>query len=136
MLRFLLDTNIISNPNKPGPDPIVQRRMRQHQDEVAISATVWYELMHGWAFMQDGKAKQALGRYLDGVRRVTPILPYDRRAARWCAEEWARLGHKKTPPALDAEIAAVAAVHQLVMVTDNVKHFRDFSDLEVINWMS
>jgi hypothetical protein len=57
-----------------------------------------------------------------------PILPYDDRAAQWHAEERARL-YQKTPPFIDGQIAAVAVVNELTLITNNLLDERDASAL-------
>lgn len=64
-----------------------------------------------------------------------PILPYDEAAADWHARERARLvAAGRTPPLLDGQIAAVAAVNDLVLVTSNVRDFRGFDGLRIEDW--
>jgi tRNA(fMet)-specific endonuclease VapC len=59
-------------------------------------------------------------------------FPYDQEAAAWHARERARLSKRGRPPsAADGQIAAIASVHDLILVTANVKDFRRFKDLAV-----
>jgi tRNA(fMet)-specific endonuclease VapC len=63
--------------------------------------------------------------------------PYGERAARWHAIERARLtAAGRSPPFLDGQIAAVAAVHDATVVTGNVAHFEPFDGLRVENWLA
>ena len=56
-------------------------------------------------------------------------------AADWHAAERARLtGLGRTPPFVDGQIAAIAHVNGLVLVTANVADFRHFADLSVEDW--
>ncbi len=51
------------------------------------------------------------------------------------AEERARLGRSgRTPAFVDGQIAAVARVNDLVLVTGNLAHYRDFEGLVVEDW--
>jgi tRNA(fMet)-specific endonuclease VapC len=69
------------------------------------------------------------------VRRSLPILPYDEEAAAWHARERARLAKRGLPPsATDGQIAAIARVNDLVLVTANPKDFRRFQGLKVEDW--
>lgn len=64
-----------------------------------------------------------------------PILPYDERAAHWHAVERARLvAAGRTPPFVDGQIAAIAVVNDLVLVTANVADYEPFAGLTVENW--
>lgn len=71
----------------------------------------------------------------DVVGRTLPLLPYDAAAAAWHAAERARLEKRgRLPSFADGQIAAIAAVHGLVLVTRNGKDFRAFRDVEVERW--
>lgn len=64
-----------------------------------------------------------------------PILPYDEAAARWHGQEQARLARLgRTPAFIDGQIAAIAKVNGLVLVTRNLKDFENFTELSVENW--
>jgi len=82
------------------------------------------------------KKRRAIEAYLkEAVRNALPILPYDEEAASWHASERARLAKRGRPPAAaDGQVAAIARVNELVVVTANVKDFRRFEGLEVESW--
>jgi len=86
--------------------------------------------------LPESKKRSAIEAYLEeAVRGTLPILPYDEAAASWHANERARLGKRGRPPsAADGQIAAIARVNALVLVTGNVKDFRRFEGLKVENW--
>jgi len=118
------------------PDPAIVKRLDAHGPECAIAAPVWHELTYGCRRLPKGKRRTAIEAYLrDVVRRSFPNLPYDEAAATWHGEERARLeALGKPPPFVDGQIAAVAHVHGLVLVTTNVSHFGRFTGLQVENW--
>lgn len=63
------------------------------------------------------------------------MLDYDREAADWHAKERARLSaNGRTPPFVDSQIAAIARVNDLTLVTSNMDHFREFRGLKVQSW--
>jgi tRNA(fMet)-specific endonuclease VapC len=65
------------------------------------------------------------------------VAPYDSEAARWHAAERARLvAAGRTPPAVDGEIASIAATLNCVLVTANVADFASYRGLEVADWRS
>jgi tRNA(fMet)-specific endonuclease VapC len=71
----------------------------------------------------------------DVVHGSFPILPYDEAAATWHGEERARLeAHGRPAPFVDGQIAAIAHVHGLALVTTNDKDFARFKGLTVENW--
>ena len=85
--------------------------------------------------MPQGKRRESLKTYLEEVVLLIPILPYDSEAAAWHAEERARLSSAgKTPPFADGQIAAVAYVNGLTLVTFNVRDFSGFARLRIEDW--
>jgi len=53
----------------------------------------------------------------------------------WHAVERARLAARgETPAFVDGQIAAIARVHDLTLVTFNVSDFRRFDGLAVVSW--
>lgn len=135
--RFLLDTNVVSEPLRPQPSAGVMRRLREHEGEMAIPALVWHELRFGCARLARSRRREAIERYLDEVVGVSlPILDYDRRTAEWHALERARLVEAgRTPPFVDGQIAAIACVNDLILVTSNKADFQDFKGLHVRSWV-
>jgi tRNA(fMet)-specific endonuclease VapC len=135
-LRYLLDTSIVSSPISKMPDPAILKRLDKYGPECAIAAPVWHELTYGCRRLPKGKRRTAIEAYLrDVVRRSFPNLAYDEAAATWHGEERARLEALGKPaPFVDGQIAAVAHVHGLVLVTTNEAHFTGFKGLPVENW--
>jgi tRNA(fMet)-specific endonuclease VapC len=135
-LRYLLDTNVISEPLRSKPSKGILDRIRKHEGEIAIAAIVWHELLFGCARLAEGARRTAIERYLHEIVAVSfPILSYDRAAAEWQALERARLVAKgKTPSFVDAQIAAIAHVGDLTLVTANKSHFLQFQNLRVEHW--
>jgi tRNA(fMet)-specific endonuclease VapC len=135
-LSYLLDSNILSKPSRPHPNVYVQSRLLAHRHIVCTAALVLHEMCYGLARMPDGRRKQALTRHLEqAVQQRLTILPYDREAAVWHAEERARLAAQgRTPPIIDGQIAAIVMVNRLTLVTRNTNDFADFAGLTVENW--
>jgi tRNA(fMet)-specific endonuclease VapC len=100
------------------------------------SAPVIHELRYGCKLLEPSRRRADVERYIDEVvLRIYPVLAYDQAAAKWHAEERARLSKAgRPPPYFDGLIAAIAKVNGLVLVTANVKDFRAFKDLSVENW--
>lgn len=132
-LQYLLDTNVLSEPLRPVPDRRVLRWLERHREETATAAPVWHELQFGCNRLPPSAKRQKLEAYLENVLGPSLlVLPYDAKAAEWHAAERARLtGAGRTPAFVDGQIAAVAAVNQLTVVTLNPRQFRPFQGLEV-----
>ena len=86
-LRYLLDTNVISEPLRPAPDQAVVDHLREHQTEIAIASVVWHELWYGCYRLPASTKRSVIEAYLNNVvARAIPMLPYDQQAAQWHAE--------------------------------------------------
>jgi len=135
-VRFLLDTNIVSEPVVAHPQASVLERIREHSGLLAISVVTWQELLYGMHLLPAGKRLDRIEDYL--FRRVRPAIPlidFDERAAEWQAEERARLRQAGSPPSYpDSQIAATAVVNNLVLVTRNRADFTQFQGLRIENW--
>lgn len=136
MSRYLLDTNIVSEPLRPAPNPKILEQLRTHQEQLATASVVWHELLFGCHRLPASERRAAIEEYLHQVVATSiEILPYDERAAGWHAAERARLALAgRTPPFADGQIAAVARTNDLVLITLNVTDYDGFRDLRVEDW--
>ncbi len=135
MLRYLLDTNVVSQPMMKTPSAGVMRKLTAIADECAIAAPVWHELQFGCKRLPPGKRREALQDYLADVLNTFTILPYDDLAAKLHAIERVRLQELgATMPFIDGQIAAIAQINELILVTANVRDFAPFKALTVENW--
>lgn len=135
-VRFLIDTNTLSEPLRPIPNANVVEMLRRHQKEIATATIVWHELLFGCNRLPDSRKRQTIEKYLkEVVEPNIPLLAYDANAATWHATERARLASiGKTPSFADGQIAAIAKVNGLILVTNNVSDYADFLELQVENW--
>lgn len=74
-LRFLLDTNILSEIVCPAPDRRVLQRLSLHADECALCSVTWHELLYGLARMPDRARRAAAAEFvLHVVPQHFPLL--------------------------------------------------------------
>ena len=134
-LRYLLDTNVISEATRPSPNLNIVRKLTEHQREIATAAVVFHELLYGCLRLVESQKRQFLLEYINQIPLKMPILSYDPEAAQWHAEERARLSKVgKTPAFADGQIASIAYSNNLVLVTNNVSDFHFFDGLRIENW--
>ncbi|MFI3189953.1 twitching motility protein PilT [Crenothrix sp. D3] len=134
-LIYLLDTNTISEPLKEIPNQQVIEKIERYDAQIAIAAFVVYELIKGVYQLPDSKKRLKIFDYIESVLIKFPVLPYTQEAANWHGQEAARLQTiGKSPPFIDAQIAAVAKTNNLILVTRNTTDFKNFSDLQLDNW--
>ena len=134
--RFLLDTNILSEPLRPRSNSNVVRILQQHEKVIATATIVLHELLFGcYRLPTNSNKRQIIEAYLNReVRQKIPLLSYDV-AAEWFALERARLvSIGKTPAYSDGQIAAISQVNDLILVTNNVSDYADFQNLRIENW--
>lgn len=135
--RYLLDTNVLSEWQRPRPHPRVVERLAGVGGDAAMAAVVWQELRYGLERLPTGRRREIVSIYIDDLVRRFDVLPYDEPAARWHAAERARLEAQGiTRPFADAQIAATAAVRGLVLVTRNTADFEGYRGLAVESWWS
>ncbi len=136
--QFLLDTNILSEPLRPLPNPRVMELLIRHSSLTATATVVFHEMLYGCYRLPNSRKRQTIEAYLrEEVEAKLLILAYDTVAAKWHATERARLVQLgKTPPFADTQIAAIAAVNNLILVTNNVSDYADFLDIRLDNWFN
>jgi toxin FitB len=136
-MRYLLDTNVISNVVKPAPPaPLVAWMAQQSDDDLFISSFTVAEIRRGVLEKPAGRRRNQLEAWFLGPEGPQAlfagrVLPFDEDAALI----WARLmadGKSKGRPrsALDMLIAATAEANGCVVVTHNEK---DFAGVQMIN---
>ncbi|MDM8545298.1 type II toxin-antitoxin system VapC family toxin [Candidatus Venteria ishoeyi] len=136
---YLLDTNILSEVIKPQPSSPVLERINHYKAELATTSVVVHELLFGCLRLPlESKRRAKLHDYIHRIVLTgLPIYPYDTAAALWHSQERARLtAQGKTPPFTDGQIAAIAKVNNLILVTRNVSDFDKFEGLTVENWFA
>jgi hypothetical protein len=123
---YLLDTNVISGLRKAKPHGAVLAWIRAvRPDEIEIPAVVIGEIQDGAEITrkQDQAKASEIEAWLDYIMANFTVLPMDGEIFR----EWARLMVGKSDDLSgDAMIAATARIHDLTVVTRNVKDFKTF----------
>jgi toxin FitB len=129
---YLLDTNVVSEFRKPKPHGAVIAWIGTvPDDQLFVSALTLGELQAGAerTRRQDQKKAEAIDAWIDQLSEAYEIIPMDGIMFR----EWSRLMKGKSDHLLeDAMIAATARIRGLIIVTRNVRDFKDLA-VEVFN---
>lgn len=130
MSRFLLDTNVLAEfARRDGPNERVKTWLRETARELQfVSVITIAEIDRGIQLLDAGRRRSALEAWLSNGLEVWfagRILPVTRPVA----AEWAKLQAEhsrggRTLAVIDSLIAATALVHDLELVTRNVRHHK------------
>ena len=125
MNGFLLDTNVVSEPQRPRPDPAVMGWLAEVDDgRTFLSAMTLGEIRAGIAKLGADQRAAQFEATLSALRRRfgDRILPLDGDVLdRWGRLVGAALARGVRLPGVDAFFAATALHHGLVLVTRNVR---------------
>jgi predicted nucleic acid-binding protein len=131
---YLLDTNVISELRRPRPHGAVVAWIKSIPDEhLHVSAVTLGELQAGVEITRERDPTKAdeIEAWIGRIAGLYNVLALDGP----CFRIWARLMHRQPDDlVLDALIAATAFVHNLTVVTRNVRHFRRLGSPTLNPW--
>ena len=131
-LRFLLDTNILSEPRKPEPNASVISKLKLYLGQSAMASVTFHELLFGIVKLPPSKRRVQLEGYLASL--TLPILPYSQQCVQTHAQARVTLlARGITLPHSDAQIASIAVCNRLTLVTRNLSDFNQFPELSIEN---
>ncbi len=129
-MTYLLDTCVLSKLRKirKYPDIALENWICAHDEsQYFLSVLTVGEIQQGISKLQNGKEKRILEEWLRGevfLRFKDRILDIDLRvAAKWGELNGIYRNQGITIPVVDGLIAATAMIHQMVVVTENIKNF-------------
>lgn len=131
-MGYTLDTNACIDLLR-GRSPTLAARLRtENPDDIVVCSVVRYELWAGVAGAADPEVER---QKVEGFLAPFRTLPFDDDAALVCGNvrrdlerRGARIG------AYDLQIAAIALVHDLTLVTGNLAEFRRVAGLRSESW--
>ncbi len=134
-MRYLLDTNILSELLKKRPNPRLVDRLRSRQpDSLCTSCICVMELRFGAALRAD--ADVFWDKITEEILSKLTILPLESREAVTAGSllaSFQRAGQMIGTE--DILIASTALQQGCVVVTGNIRHFSRVKDLRVENWL-
>ena len=130
---YLLDTNIVIHCLK-GHE-IVNKNLRRHlNDPIHISVVTLMELYYGAYKSQKVESNLAKIKTLENS---IEIIPLGKEVVEIFGMYKAKLERSGTPlDDFDLILAACAMTNNLVLVTNNTKHFKRIEGLKITDWTS
>jgi predicted nucleic acid-binding protein len=130
-MKYLLDSNIVSEPVKAKPDPAVVAWLDSNELECAVSTITLAELRYGIERLPEGKRRRQLERDFAFLRQDlgSRVVAFDEAEAaewgRYAARLERELGRdaQRKVGIKDSQIAATALAHRLIVVSRNTDHF-------------
>ncbi len=130
-MKYLLDSNVVSEPTKAKPDPAVIAWLDAHESECAVSTITLAELRYGIERLPEGKRRRQMERDFAFFRQDlgARVLAFDETEAaewgRYAAKLERELGRdaQRKVGIKDSQIAATALANHLTVVTRNTDHF-------------
>ena len=131
MTRYLLDTCIcvFLFRQKYG---VAERLSKLNPEQCYVSEVTIAELTYG-AYKSDRVGENL--QLIEELVSVINVIPFAESIEIY-AKEKVRLRALGTPvDDFDLLIAAAAVQQEMVLVTDNIKHFKNIENLEIENWI-
>jgi tRNA(fMet)-specific endonuclease VapC len=131
-MRYLLDTNIVSDLVRNPQGKVAQRIRKVGETQVCTSIIVAAELRYGAA----KKGSPRLTAQLEAVLGALEVLPLEPPVDAAYGSLRTRLERAGTPiGANDLLIAAHAFALGYTIITDNEREFARVEDLQLQNWL-
>lgn len=127
-MGYLLDTNVVSEPERPRPDENVLQWLDDiDSDAVFLSALTIGEISKGLVKLPAGKQRAKIQNWLEQTRYrfAGRILPMTEATFLVWGRVYGELQKQGiVRPILDSIFEATAIEHDLILVTRNVKNFK------------
>lgn len=138
---IILDTNVVSEPLKPAPDPAVLAWLdAQAPPTLWLTSITLAELLAGIAALPAGKRRRQLMSALS--EKILPlfegrVLAFDTPAAHAFAAVQAGATAAANPIGFaDGAIAAIATTHGFALATRNVRDFKGTGVTVIDPWVA
>ncbi len=141
-VRWLLDTNVVSEMMRPQPESCVAEFLDTISTEgIGLSSVTVWEILNGIGRLDQGKRREDIARQfqylLDDVfeERIFEWTEADAHICAHIMETKRRRGEPLDNHLPDAMIAGTAVLHGLTIVTRNEREFRNTGADAVNPWM-
>ncbi|WP_028581313.1 type II toxin-antitoxin system tRNA(fMet)-specific endonuclease VapC [Desulfogranum japonicum] len=133
MIRYMLDTDICSYIIRERPLQVLEHFRQVEMEQLCISVVTYAELVYGVEHSSSKKVNRAV---IDDFVRHLTIIPWTKESAEHYGKIRAYLQTKgEVIGSMDMMIAAHARSQNMILVTNNDKHFQRVPKLQVENWV-
>lgn len=134
---FVFDTDTLSSALRRDVPLRIRERFSDLPSRLQFTTSISIgELVYG-AFRRPAETVRLLSTIDAFVTSNLQVLVFDEQAARRYGELRAALERSGEPIGdADTRIAAIALVHDLTLVTGNVRHFERVPGLKLVNWLA
>jgi tRNA(fMet)-specific endonuclease VapC len=131
---YMLDTDISSYIIKQRPISVLERFEATSVDKICLSVVTLAELIYGVERSSSTKINLPI---VKNFVSCLSVLPWDSSAAECYGKLRTILEQKGTPIGnMDLMIAAHALSEDIIVVTNNTRHFERIPQLQVENWVN
>jgi len=114
-VKYLVDTNVLSETTRASPDPGVVEWLRDHEEDLAVNPVVLGEIRFGIRLLEPGRGRDSLELWFNEVVRRIRCVPIDTKTGLRWAELLVYLRSRgRSMPVKDSLIAATALAFGLV----------------------
>jgi tRNA(fMet)-specific endonuclease VapC len=130
---YLLDTNIISYFFRGNIS--VVKKIDDYQENLGSSSIIVAELFFGTKQIPDLVKKKQIENFYTSFINEINIYSFDTKSALIFAElKFVKIKLGQIITDFDLMIASIAIAHDLILVTNNTKHFQNIENLKLENW--
>jgi predicted nucleic acid-binding protein len=134
---IVLDTNVLSEPLRSSPSPVVIDWLASLRETTAITSVTVAELLRGARLLPQGRRRDDLVAGIDGIVRAfrRDVLPFDEKAARLYAELHEMRSRAGRPLSVeDGMIGAICLSAGARLATRNISDFEGLGIEAVDPW--
>jgi predicted nucleic acid-binding protein len=132
---YIFDTDSLSNIVKSRPSFHLLKKLKNLSSKFQYTTSINVAEIYYGAY-RSPKKEEILSAFEETVFPNVTILPFNEDSARIYGQLKAKLekrGINKSEP--DLRIASIALQYKFILVSGNIRHFKDIPRLKIENWL-
>ena len=132
---YIFDTDSLSNIVKSCPSPQLLKNLRGLPSEFQYTTSINVAEIYYGAY-RSPKTEKILSAFEEKVFPNVTVLPFNEGSAQIYGQLKAKLekrGIAKSEP--DLRIASIVLQHKFILISGNVRHFKNIPRLKIENWL-